>query len=102
MNSLSAVILGSYAARFYTDPHTNLTFYVNDIGTADTVGGYSHGYVLPSGTNTQYEYIGIMIGGLQNGTGWSGMSHAGPMTNSLLLMAWPYQNKIMSSFRYAT
>lgn len=30
------------------------------------------------------------------------MSLGGPMTNSLLLMAWPYKSDILTSFRYAT
>lgn len=35
-------------------------------------------------------------------TGWCGISLGGTMTNSLLLMAYPYQNTILTSFRYTT
>lgn len=41
---------------------------------------------------------------MTNGSSWCGISHgaAGQMTNSLLLMAWPYQNQVLTSFRYTT
>jgi len=36
-----------------------------------------------------------------NATGWCGIGHAGGMTKDLLLMAWPYQGQILTSFRWA-
>lgn len=39
---------------------------------------------------------------MTNGSSWCGLSHgaAGQMTNALLLMAWPYQQQVLTSFRY--
>lgn len=56
-----AVFCGSSAQTtgYYTEPNTNLTFYLYSASTTDTTGGYSFGYLAPE-TNTDYEYVGIM------------------------------------------
>lgn len=33
-------------------------------------------------------------------TGWCGIAHGGHMTSDLLLMAWPYQGNVFTSFRW--
>jgi cellobiose dehydrogenase (acceptor) len=35
-------------------------------------------------------------------TGWCGLTHGGHMVSDLLLMAWPYKDQVMTSFRWAT
>jgi cellobiose dehydrogenase (acceptor) len=98
--------LAQGTSRLYDEPNTGLTFLVEDFpdslseGGAD--GGYSFGYVLPGKSNENYEYVGYILGPLTDGQGWAGLSHGGPMTNALLLMAWPNDDDIVSSFRYAT
>lgn len=39
---------------------------------------------------------------MTNGSAWCGLSHspAGEMTDALLLVAWPYQQQVLTSFRY--
>ncbi|KAH8887786.1 hypothetical protein GQ53DRAFT_872520 [Thozetella sp. PMI_491] len=67
---------------------------------------YTWGVVLPETalTTDANEYIGIMRCSITNvnNTGWCGLSHgaSGQMTSSLLLMAWPYNGEVYTSFRY--
>jgi len=42
-----------------------------------------------------------MPGGLNEG-GWSAVDHGAGMDNHLLLIAWPYDGGILTSFRYST
>lgn len=62
-----SVFYGSSAQTtgYYTEPNTNLTFYLYSASTSDTTGGYSFGYVAPE-TNPDYEYVGIMVSINQN------------------------------------
>ncbi|KAI0143967.1 hypothetical protein F4776DRAFT_447625 [Hypoxylon sp. NC0597] len=80
----------------YTDPDTGIEF-----GTW-TQGGQTIGLALPEDALTKdaTEYIGI----LQCSTGWCGISHgeSGQMTQALLLVAWPYKDQVLTSFRFAT
>ncbi|OTA96404.1 cellobiose dehydrogenase protein [Hypoxylon sp. CO27-5] len=80
----------------YTDPDTGIEF-----GTW-TQGGQTIGLALPEDALTKdaTEYIGI----LQCSTGWCGVSHgeSGQMTQALLLVAWPYKDQVLTSFRFAT
>ncbi|KAI5860128.1 hypothetical protein GGS23DRAFT_250254 [Durotheca rogersii] len=80
----------------YTDPETGIEF-----GTW-TQGGMTIGLALPEDSLTKdaTEYIGI----LQCSTGWCGISHgeSGQMTQALLLVAWPYQDQVLTSFRFTT
>ncbi|KAI1418705.1 hypothetical protein F5Y13DRAFT_196459 [Hypoxylon sp. FL1857] len=80
----------------YTDPDTGIEF-----GTW-AQGGQTFGLALPEDALTKdaTEYIGI----LQCSTGWCGVSHgeSGQMTQALLLVAWPYKDQVLTSFRFAT
>ncbi|KAI1380835.1 hypothetical protein F4677DRAFT_199933 [Hypoxylon crocopeplum] len=80
----------------YTDPDTGIEF------ATWAQGGQTYGMALPEDalTNDASEYIGI----LQCTTGWCGVSHgeSGQMTQALLLVAWPYEDQVLTSFRFAT
>ncbi|KAI2625839.1 hypothetical protein GGR54DRAFT_654226 [Hypoxylon sp. NC1633] len=80
----------------YTDPDTGIEF------ATWTQGGQTIGMALPEDalTTDASEYIGI----LQCSTGWCGLSHgeSGQMTQALLLLAWPYEDQVLTSFRFAT
>ncbi|KAI8963724.1 hypothetical protein F5Y11DRAFT_135832 [Daldinia sp. FL1419] len=80
----------------YTDPDTGIEF-----GTW-VQGDQTFGLALPEDalTNDANEYIGI----LKCSTGWCGISHgeSGQMTQALLLVAWPYKDQVLTSFRFAT
>ncbi|KAI0164219.1 hypothetical protein GGR52DRAFT_110854 [Hypoxylon sp. FL1284] len=80
----------------YTDPDTGIEF------ATWSSGGETIGMALPEDalTTDATEYIGI----LQCSTGWCGISHgeSGQMTQALLLIAWPYEDQVLTSFRFAT
>ncbi|KAI1389821.1 uncharacterized protein F4822DRAFT_442940 [Hypoxylon trugodes] len=80
----------------YTDATTGIEF-----GTW-AQGDQTFGLALPEDALTKdaSEYIGI----LQCSTGWCGISHgeSGQMTQALLLIAWPYKDQVLTSFRFAT
>ncbi|TAQ89554.1 cellobiose dehydrogenase [Chlorociboria aeruginascens] len=102
----------------YTDPTTGIVFYTSvEVDgtfsgdgefTTTTVGGYTFGLALPENALTvdSYEYIGLIIGSIPNGTGWAGVVHgtqvSAGMPNHLMLIAWPNAGEIMTSFRYTT
>ncbi|TGJ83688.1 hypothetical protein E0Z10_g5078 [Xylaria hypoxylon] len=97
----------------YTDSKTGITFdtwIVPDTAAGasgtGTWGGMTMGVALPSNalTTDATEFIGYLLcpSNSTTLTGWCGISLAGPMTNSLLLMAYPYNNQVLTSFRYAT
>ncbi|KAL7627298.1 hypothetical protein AAE478_001487 [Parahypoxylon ruwenzoriense] len=97
----------------YTDSKTGITFNTwtvpdkADGGSGvSAVGGLTFGVALPGDAMTvdATEFIGYLKCG-SNGTttdAWCGLSFGGPMTNSLLLMAWPYEDQILTSFRFAS
>ncbi|KAK5628404.1 hypothetical protein RRF57_004119 [Xylaria bambusicola] len=97
----------------YTDSETGITFdtwIVPDkasgaTGTG-TWGGMTIGVALPEDglTTDADEFIGYLQcpSNSTTLTGWCGLSLAGPMTNSLLIMAYPYKNEVLTTFRYAT
>jgi cellobiose dehydrogenase (acceptor) len=97
----------------YTDGKTGITFGTWSVqGSTDpnsvAQGSYSFGMVLPPDATTKdaTEYIGYLKCSSTSATetGWCGLSHglSGQMTQSLLLMAWPFNGQVLTSFRYAT
>ncbi|KAL5351186.1 hypothetical protein ACLOAV_003037 [Pseudogymnoascus australis] len=106
-------VSGQGVAGTYTDPDTGIIFATQTIPDGNptqglTKGGFTVGLALPANAATvdATEYIGMIIGSSTNttsaGTGWAGFAHGGGMTNNLLLMAWPYNGKILTSFRQAS
>jgi cellobiose dehydrogenase (acceptor) len=90
------------------------------ISSDQTAGGYEWGYALPGEpTGSNDEYIGYIVskialvlslsrpntlqkGSLEAGRqGWSGVSHAGGMPNSLLLVTWPEGDDVKTKFVWA-
>ncbi|KAI5919802.1 cellobiose dehydrogenase [Camillea tinctor] len=97
----------------FTDPDTGIIFDTWTVpdrskgatGVA-TYGGLTFGLALPQDalSTDADEFIGYLQCGSNSttATGWCGISFGGPMTNTLLLMAWPYEDQILTSFRFAT
>ncbi|KAI1463091.1 carbohydrate-binding module family 1 protein [Daldinia caldariorum] len=97
----------------YKDSKTGITFdtwtvpdKADGAGGVSAWGGLTFGVALPEDALAvdATEFIGYLKCG-SNGTttnGWCGLSFGGPMTNSLLLMAWPFQDQILTSFRFAS
>ncbi|KAF8874747.1 hypothetical protein BD779DRAFT_1678609 [Infundibulicybe gibba] len=89
----------SQLATKYTDPDNGLTFW----GITDPVHFVTYGYVFPplnSTGVTATEFIGEIVAPI--GTGWAGVSPNGAMLQNLLLVAWAYEDSIVSSARFAT
>ncbi|KAI1823085.1 fungal cellulose binding domain-containing protein [Xylaria intraflava] len=97
----------------YTDSDTGITFdtwIVPDTASGptgvSTWGGMTFGVALPEDalTTDATEFIGYLLcpSNSTTLTGWCGISLGGPMTNSLLLMAYPYEDEVLTTFRYAT
>ncbi|KAI8630651.1 carbohydrate-binding module family 1 protein [Xylariaceae sp. FL1651] len=100
-------------ATVYKDSKTGITFdtwivpdTASSPNTVSTWGGMTIGLALPQTALTAdaNEFIGYLQcpSNSTTLTGWCGISMGGPMTNSLLLMAYPYQGQVLTSFRFAT
>ncbi|KAH6659192.1 fungal cellulose binding domain-containing protein [Truncatella angustata] len=96
----------SSTAVVYTDPGTGITFDTWPVPSTSTAGGLTFGMALPSDalTTNADEFVGYLqcASTSTTATGWCGISLGGSMTNNLLLMAWPYENQIYTSFLWAT
>ncbi|KAF2460190.1 hypothetical protein BDY21DRAFT_186912 [Lineolata rhizophorae] len=86
---------GAYAqvSAEYTDEETGITF---QRFSADAIG-YSFGIAMPSDTSST-DFIGQVTG---PSTGWSGVSLAGQMLNSLLIVTYDDADAIDSGFYMA-
>ncbi|KAJ5857752.1 hypothetical protein N7455_008646 [Penicillium solitum] len=103
---LSTAVAQSGTPVAYTDPDTGITFDTWTVSETLSKGGFTFGIALPSDalTTDASEFIGYLLCSSQNttSTGWCGVSLGGTMTNSLLLLAYPYGGSILTSFRYTT
>ncbi|KAH8680545.1 cellobiose dehydrogenase [Xylariales sp. PMI_506] len=94
----------------YTDSTTGITFDTwtieNGGSGTETWGGMTIGIALPSNalTTDSNEFIGYLqcASNSTSLTGWCGVSLGGAMTNSLLLMSWPWNGEVLQTFLYAT
>uniref|UniRef100_L7JP18 CBM1 domain-containing protein n=1 Tax=Pyricularia oryzae (strain P131) TaxID=1143193 RepID=L7JP18_PYRO1 len=101
--------------QVYTDPETGIVF--NTWSATDgpiqgegygsvSLGGFTFGMALPSDALTvdANEFIGYLECSTPTtpGEGWCGVSMGGSMTRALLLVAWPHEDEVLTSFRYAT
>ncbi|KAJ9132135.1 Carbohydrate-binding module family 1 protein [Coniochaeta hoffmannii] len=97
----------------YTDKATGIQFgtwgFLPNASDPDSIpasAAFTFGMALPGDAldKDASEYIGILRCSKVSATatGWCGISHgqSGQMTQALLLVAWPYGNQIMTSFRY--
>ncbi|KAL2136578.1 hypothetical protein VTI74DRAFT_2883 [Chaetomium olivicolor] len=90
----------------FTDPASGIVFNSWGLpnGSPQTQGGYTFGVALPQDalTTDAKEFIGYLQCAAKDNNGWCGVSLGGPMTNSLLIAAWPYEDTVYTSLRYAT
>ncbi|MCJ1306576.1 hypothetical protein MMC25_000219 [Agyrium rufum] len=98
---LARSVLGA-SSPFY-EPNTGISFNALIINDGSTQGNFTVGYALPPNAMTvdATEFIGVIVGAVTNGGGWSGIAIGGVMTGNLLLMVWPYGGQILTSLRYA-
>nr|ADT70773.1 cellobiose dehydrogenase [Amesia atrobrunnea] len=103
---LPSALAQNNAAVTFTDPDTGIVF--NSWGLANgapqTQGGFTFGVALPSDalTTDATEFIGYLECASADNQGWCGVSMGGPMTNSLLITAWPHEDNVYTSLRFAT
>ncbi|RMZ68244.1 fungal cellulose binding domain-containing [Pyrenophora seminiperda CCB06] len=93
------------AQTTFTHKATGIQFWRQVVSSDQTAGGFEWGWALPNnGTGAaDDEYIGYIKGSLEaNRQGWSGVSHAGGMPNSLLLVAWPESTAVKTKFVFAS
>lgn len=83
----------------YVDPDNGISF----VGSTELGNGVTFGYVFPPADSTGAladEFIGEVVSPIA--TKWVGVSPAGTMLQSLLLVSWPNGGEIISSARFAT
>ncbi|KAF7979495.1 hypothetical protein HWV62_42342 [Athelia sp. TMB] len=92
------LFLGTVLAQSsrYTDPGNGIVFQ----GYTDPVHSVTYGAVFPPLTADSTEFVGEIVAPIANA--WVGISLGGEMLDSLLLVAWPNGDSIVSSPRYAT
>jgi len=78
----------------YLDTNTGITFQ----SYLDTNIGISYGIALPVDTNN--DVIGQIVGPAN--ASWAGFDFGTTMANNLLVVAWPYEGKVIASTRFAT
>ena len=83
------------SAKPYTDEKTGITF-----NGYSHVSGYKLGYALPEKPTT--DLIAQVIAPITNDGGWAGFPLGQTMVGSVLVVAWPHDGKVISSFRKAT
>ncbi|KAF2220696.1 hypothetical protein BDZ85DRAFT_203325 [Elsinoe ampelina] len=100
--SFASAVLGQASVAPYTDADTGIIVSQASLDTVGT-GSLQIGYALPpaDAADKQTEFIG-RVAGTTTGVGWTGLSFGGSMTNSLLLLLWPNEGKMVTSFRYAS
>ncbi|WYZ41414.1 hypothetical protein EsH8_V_000309 [Colletotrichum jinshuiense] len=103
---LDGVAAQASTPTIFTDAKTGIVFNTWSATDAQTAGGMTYGFALPSTalTTDANEYVGYLQCASKNGqgTGWCGISLGGTMTNKLLLMAWPNGGEILTSFRWSS
>ncbi|KAF9892638.1 hypothetical protein FE257_001040 [Aspergillus nanangensis] len=89
----------------YTDPDTGIVFDTWTVPESTTAAGMTFGVALPSDalTTDATEFIGYLECALDTSAGgWCGLSMGGTMTNKLLFMAYPYEDTVLTSFRFGS
>lgn len=94
-SALLALRAAAQVASPYTDEKSGITFN----GYMDSTG-YRMGISLPEDPTT--DLIAQIVVPVSNDGGWGGFALGSTMVGSLLIVAWPHEDKIVSSFRKAT
>lgn len=92
---LLALRAAAQTASPYTDEKSGITFngYTHS-------SGYRLGIALPENPTT--DLIAQVVAPITNDGGWAGFPFGSTMVGSLLVVAWPHEGEIVSSFRLAT
>ncbi|KAL5361221.1 hypothetical protein BJX96DRAFT_185209 [Aspergillus floccosus] len=89
----------------YTHPDTGIVFDTWKVPAGTVTKGMTFGVALPSDalTTDATEFIGYLECALDTSAGgWCGLSMGGSMTSNLLFMAYPYEDTVLTSLRFAS
>lgn len=89
-----ALQVAAQQAAPYTDAKSGIKF------TGYSSSGYTVGFAIPEKPTT--DFIGQIIAPITNDGGYGALTTTSSMTDSLMIVAWPHEDKIVSSFRKAT
>ncbi|KAL2826657.1 hypothetical protein BDW59DRAFT_171747 [Aspergillus cavernicola] len=93
------------APTVYTDPDTGIIFDTWEVAATSVSAGLTFGIALPEDalSTDATEFIGYLSCNTATAsTGWCGLSLGGTMTSKLLLMAYPQDDDILTSFRFSS
>ncbi|KAL5332947.1 hypothetical protein BJX70DRAFT_392562 [Aspergillus crustosus] len=102
---LQPALSQSSTPTLYTDPDTGIVFDTWTVPSSTTAAGLTFGVALPQDADTtdSTEFIGYLSCSTSAAaTGWCGLSLRGSMTSNLLLMAYPQDEDILTSFRFSS
>ncbi|KAJ4344127.1 hypothetical protein N0V95_006331 [Ascochyta clinopodiicola] len=97
---LSTALFALQAVAQTSSPYTDAKTGINFRGYTDAKTGYTFGIALPENPTT--DFIAQIQAPITNGGGWAGFSMGQSMTGNLLVVAWPNDGEVVSSFRKAT
>ncbi|KAE8154660.1 hypothetical protein BDV25DRAFT_147246 [Aspergillus avenaceus] len=90
----------------YTDSETGITFDTWTVPASSGTGGFVFGVALPSTALTEdaTDFIGYLNCKAEDASaaGWCGVSFSSSMTSSLLLVAYPYEDSVLTSLRFGS
>ncbi|BCS19750.1 cellobiose dehydrogenase [Aspergillus puulaauensis] len=91
----------------YTDPDTGIIFDTWTVEKTSSVAGLTFGVALPEDalTTDATEFIGYIScssSSTASATGWCGLSLGGSMNSNLLLLAYPQDDQVLTSFRFSS
>lgn len=89
---LGTTTTAQQSSTAFTDPDTGITY------QQVTQRAYSFGIALPENPTT--DFIGRISA--QGTQGWAGVSLGGMMSGSLMVIAWPHEDEVVSSLRLST
>ncbi|KAM3417617.1 Cellobiose dehydrogenase [Cercospora zeina] len=98
-------VVSSVAQSFssYTD-EDGVVLWQNTFNPRVGTGDAQIGLALPpaSAEELENEYIGRIVAPIPTGGTWFGLTHTSGMTGCLILVVWPNEDQVITSFRYAT
>ncbi|PVH95650.1 cellobiose dehydrogenase [Periconia macrospinosa] len=95
---LSSAFLALQAAAQQASPYTDAKSGIKFSGVTNS--GFTVGIALPENPTT--DFIGQLVVPITNDGGYGALTMASSMVDSLMVVAWPHENKVISSFRKAT
>lgn len=97
---LASALLALRAAAQTSSPYTDDKTGIKFNGYQDTKSGFKFGIALPENPTT--DFIAQIQAPVVNGGGWAGFSMGQSMVGNPLVIAWPNQGKVVTSFRQAS